>query len=202
MTTWAKSGCCKANTRFQPFFAYCAASAISRQKAKDNMNKISMMAITLAMSGCASVPSTKDIPAVTNFDASRYMGTWHEIARLPKWFERDLGDVTATYALDGETLQVTNRGTRNGKASVSTAVGHFAGDTDVGEFRVSFFRPFYGDYRIIWLSPGYDLALVTSSDRSALWILSREKNLPAERLDALIKIARDWRFNTAALEFP
>jgi len=166
------------------------------------MDKISIMAITLAMAGCTSIPSTRDIPAVRNFDASRYMGVWHEVARLPKWYERDMTDVTATYALDGETLHITNSGMRNGERKRVTAVGHFAGDPSVGEFRISFFRPFYGDYRIIWLSPGYDLALVTSSDRSALWILSREKNPPAGRLDALIKIARDWRFNTAALEFP
>jgi len=166
------------------------------------MKNISMMAITLAMAGCAGIPSTKDLPAVTDFDAPRYMGTWHEIARLPKWFERDLHGVTATYALDGDTLQVTNRGTRNGKATISTAVGHFAGEPDVGEFRISFFRPFYGDYRIIWLSPEYDLAMVTSSDRSSLWILARDKHLPPDRRNALVKLAHDWHFDTDALEFP
>jgi len=166
------------------------------------MEKISMMAITLALAGCASVPSTQDIPAVTNFDVGRYMGVWHEIARLPKWFERDLCDVTAAYELDGDTLKVTNTGYRDGEKKVSTAIGHFAGEKDVGEFRVSFFRPFYGDYRIIWLSSDYDLAMVTSSDRSSLWILARDRNVPTARLDKLIQLARQWRFDTAALEYP
>jgi len=165
------------------------------------MDKISMMAITLAMAGCASVPSTRDIPAVTDFDATRYMGAWHEIARLPQWYEDGMSGVTAVYALDGETLRITNFGVRDGKLKFSTAVGHFAGEKDVGEFRISFFRPFYGDYRIIWLSPGYDLAMVTSSDRSSLWILARDRNLTAERRNALIKLAHDWNFDTAALEF-
>jgi len=166
------------------------------------MNKISMMAMTLAMAGCASVPSTKDIPAVTNFDAARYMGVWHEIARLPKWFERGMTAVSTVYALDGETLRVHNFGVRDGEMKHSTAVGHFAGEKDVGEFRISFFRPFYGDYRIIWLSPEYDLAMVTSSDRSSLWILARDKRLPLERRDALVKLAHDWGFDTSAFEFP
>ncbi len=54
------------------------------------------------------------------------MGVWHEIARLPKWFERDLDNVTATYALINGKLRITNRGFRNGEEKVSTAVGHFA----------------------------------------------------------------------------
>ena len=129
------------------------------------------------------------------------MGTWHEIARLPKWFERGLDSVTATYALEDGTLKITNRGWRDGE-KVSTAVGRFAGPADEGAFRVSFFRPFYGDYRIIWLSPKYDLALVTGGDRSSLWILSRTATVSAEHRDALVKMASDWGFDVSKLEYP
>ena len=130
------------------------------------------------------------------------MGVWHEIARLPKWFERGLDNVTATYALEGDMLKIDNRGFRGGKEVVSTAVGKFAGATDEGAFRVSFFRPFYGDYRIIYLSPDYDLAVVTGGDRSSLWILAREKDLSPEQKDRLVQMARVWGFDTNALEYP
>ena len=158
--------------------------------------------IVCSGTGCTSIPSTDDIPVVKGFDAVRYMGTWHEIARLPKWFERDLENVTATYELDGDALKVTNRGWRDGEMQVSTAVGHFAGPSYEGAFRISFFRPFYGDYRIIWLSPDYDLALVTGGDRSSLWILARTSTIPAERRDALVKMASDWGFDVSKLEYP
>ena len=167
------------------------------------MNKRHLIfSLLLAAFGCTSVPSTDDIPVVREFDATRYMGTWHEIARLPKWFERDLDNVTATYELDGDTLKITNRGWRNGEEKVSTAVGYFAGPTDEGAFRISFFRPFYGDYRIIWLSPQYDLALVTGSDRSSLWILSRAATIPDEQRDVLVKMASNWNFDVSKLEYP
>ncbi|MCQ2389463.1 MAG: lipocalin family protein [Kiritimatiellae bacterium] len=152
--------------------------------------------------GCASAASARDVPVVKNFDAARYMGTWHEIARLPKWFERDLDNVTATYAIEGGMLRITNRGFRNGREKVSTAVGRFAGPPDEGAFRVSFFRPFYGDYRIVWLSPDYDLALVTGGDKSSLWILSREKRLRPERRVELVELAARWGFDVAKLEYP
>ena len=164
--------------------------------------KFTILPMLVALFGCSTVPSTDDIPVVKGFDAARYMGVWHEIARLPKWFERDLDNVTATYALEGGTLKITNRGWRDGKEKVSTAVGHFSDKTDEGAFRISFFRPFYGDYRIIWLSPDYDLALVTGEDRSSLWILARDKDLSAERRATLVRMASDWGFDVSKLEYP
>ena len=165
------------------------------------MRGIFLMALAL-VTGCATSRPTDDIPVVRNFDAARYMGVWHEIARLPKWFERGLDNVTATYSLEGDRLKIVNRGFRGSKEVVSTAVGKFAGATDEGAFRVSFFRPFYGDYRIIYLSLDYDLAVVTGSDRSSLWILSRKKAVPSEQKDQLVQMARVWGFDTTALEYP
>ena len=164
--------------------------------------KLTILPVLVALFGCSTVPSTDDIPVVKGFDAARYMGVWHEIARLPKWYERNMVHVSAEYALDGETLRIKNSGWRNGERKVSTAVGYFAGPADEGAFRISFFRPFYGDYRIIWLSPDYDLVLVTGEDRSSLWILARTATISAERRDALVKMASDWGFDVSKLEYP
>ena len=158
--------------------------------------------LAVAFMGCAAGKSSRDIPVVKGFEAARYMGVWHEIARLPKWFERDLDNVTATYAMVDGKLRITNRGLRNGEEKVSTAVGRFAGSADEGAFRISFFRPFYGDYRIIWLSQDYDLALVTGDDRSSLWILARDKDLQSARREALVEMAARWGFDVSALEYP
>ena len=164
--------------------------------------KFSILPALFAACGCSTVSSTDDIPVVKGFDAARYMGTWHEIARLPKWYERDMIHVSAAYSLDGDTLRIKNRGWRDGEMKVSTAVGHFAGPSDEGAFRISFFRPFYGDYRIIWLSPDYDLAVVTGEDRSSLWILARTVPIPAESRDRLVKFAADLGFDVSKLEVP
>ena len=164
--------------------------------------KSTILPMLFAACGCSTVPSTDDIPVVKGFDAARYMGTWHEIARLPKWYERDMVHVSAEYSLDGDTLRIRNRGWRDGEMKVSTAVGHFAGPSDEGAFRISFFRPFYGDYRIIWLSPDYDLAVVTGEDRSSLWILARTVPISAKSRDRLVKFAADLGFDVSKLEYP
>ena len=48
----------------------------------------------------------------------------------------------------------------------------------------------------------YDLAVVTGSDRSSLWILSRKKAVPSEQKGQLVQMARVWGFDTTALEYP
>lgn len=153
------------------------------------------------MMGCTSVPSNEDLSAVADFDASRYMGVWHEVARLPQWFQRGMTDVTATYSLEGDMLRIVNEGTRDGIRKTAEAKGYFAGEPTVGLFRVTFFWPFYSDYKILWISPEYDLALVTSEDRNSLWILAR--SLPVDRacLQKLRDRAESMGFDISRLEW-
>ena len=161
-----------------------------------------LLLATLGFVGCASLGSKNTLPVVKNFDVGRFLGAWHEIARLPQRYERGLVRVTATYELDGEKLKITNRGFRDDEEVVATAVGCFAGRHDEGAFRISFFRPFYGDYRILWLSPEYDQAIVSGGDHSSLWILSRTPKLPQEKLDVLVEQAARWGFDVSKLEYP
>ena len=157
----------------------------------------------LLLTGCRSSQSTEMIPAVRGFQLERYLGTWYEIARLPHTFERGMTEVSAVYTLEKNgNVQVVNSGVKNGAHRSIQGTAHFKGETSVGELRVSFFRPFYGDYRIIALSPDYSYAIVTSSTRDYLWILAREKKLPEEKLKQLLEQIRAWGFDTTKLEYP
>ncbi|MGE4563382.1 MAG: lipocalin family protein [Victivallaceae bacterium] len=155
--------------------------------------------------GCTGnkAPSTAHIPAVEAFSASDYMGTWYEIARLPHSFEKDMDEVTAqyTYRPDG-TVEVINSGVRAGKLRSIKGTAKFAGSQFVGELKVSFFWPFYGDYRIIYLEPNYRHAIVTSKTMDYLWILSRTPTVDSGTLQDLLAKADGWGFHTDDLEFP
>ena len=155
-------------------------------------------------SGCAA--STSDIPAVRDFELDRYLGRWYEIARLPHRFERGLDLVTAEYSLlpDG-TVKVVNSGVRDGETHRVTGRAGLKDPRAAkpeGELRVSFFRPFYGAYRIIELDPEYRYAVVTSSTRDYLWILSREPVMDKARLDAILDRLGGLGFEVDKLEFP
>jgi apolipoprotein D and lipocalin family protein len=157
----------------------------------------------LLTGGCTGVP--EGIEPVRGFDAERYLGTWHEIARLDHSFERGLEQVTATYSRRKDAgIAVLNRGFDPAKDVWKTAEGraYFKSDPDVASLKVSFFGPFYGGYHVFELDPEYRWAMISGPNRDYLWILARQPQLPAEILGDLITKAQAAGFETDALIFP
>ena len=97
---------------------------------------------------------------------------------------------------------MVNRGERDGEQHVAEGVARFKGSSDIGELEVSFFRPFYGDYRIIRLAPDYRYAVVTSATQDYLWILARTPQLPDQERKELVEYAKSLGFPIEKLEFP
>lgn len=166
--------------------------------------RIFLSLAALSLAGCA--PSSAHIPAVCDFDSARYMGKWYEIARLPHRFERGLERVTAEYsaAPDG-SITVVNRGMRGDEPRSITGkakLKHPEAQPPAGELRVSFFGPFYSDYRIIELPPDYRYAVVTGGTMDYLWILGRAPRLDAAELAGILRRLEALGFDVARLEYP
>ncbi len=109
----------------------------------------------------------------------KYLGDWYEIARFDHKFERGLNFCKANYSIreDGK-IQVLNTGIKNGKPKESKGKAKFTDNPRI--LRVSFFGPFYGDYRIMLLDPDYQWVLVGGSSEKYLWIMSRTPHLTEE----------------------
>lgn len=132
---------------------------------------------------------TVDNTPVASIELDRYLGTWYEIARFDHRFERGLTQPQAEYSLreDGK-ISVVNTGIKDGKEKRSTAV---AKTTDTPALlRVSFFRPFYGDYRVLLLDEDYQYALVGGSSDDFLWILARQPQLDEETKSLILAEAQ------------
>ena len=159
--------------------------------------------IAAALTGCAT---TSDIAAVRDFEPERYMGTWYEIARLPQYFERDMDEVRARYTLQSDgTIEVVNSGVRDGEPQSITGTAKLKSPKAkplTGELRVSFFWPFYSDYRIIELDPDYTVAVVTAGSRDYLWVLSRKPEMPQTELDGIVSRMKTLGFEVDKLEYP
>ena len=160
--------------------------------------------LAAVLSGCASAPI--GVRPVSGFELDKYLGVWHEIARLDHSFERGLVRVSAQYSRrpDGG-LRVVNRGFDPVKNEWKEVVGraYFTGDSTVGSLRVSFFRPFYGAYQIIDLDMReYRYAMVAGPSLAYLWILARDSELPEEITKKLVSKAGALGFETGKLIFP
>lgn len=139
---------------------------------------------------------------VNNFDLSKYLGKWYEIARYDTWFEKDMDRTQAFYSLNEDgTVRVENSGYDFNKNKWKTSVGKakFRGDKDVGELKVSFFGPFYSDYTILALDSEYKYSLVVGNTTDYLWILSRTKTIPEDVKNQFLSMAREFGFDTAKL---
>lgn len=160
------------------------------------------MVICLLLTGCVGIPD--GIKPIQDFTIQRYLGKWYEIARLDHSFERNLHYVTAEYSLRSDGgVKVLNRGFNTVSKTWNEAEGkaYFVADPDKGHLKVSFFGPFYGSYLIFDLGENYEYALVTSSNRSYFWLLSRTPVIQDTLKKEVIKQLTDLGFDTQALLF-
>lgn len=125
---------------------------------------------------------------VASFNLQRYLGEWYEIARYDHRFERGMSHVMAVYNLNANGgIDVRNSGWKNGTMKVSKGWAKYPNPaTNPGLLRVSFFRPFYSDYRVLLVSPNYDYALVGSKTAKYLWLLSRTPQLSEDKTAILL----------------
>lgn len=158
--------------------------------------------LVVLLTGCTSAP--KGIEPVQEFELSKYLGTWYEIARLDHSFERGLSNVTAEYTLrkDGG-VRVINRGysAEEGEWEQAEGKAYFVEDSDTGHLKVSFFGPFYGAYVVFNLDEDYQQSFVSGPDRSYLWFLSRTPTVSEADKQRFIQAARAKGFDTDELIF-
>jgi len=150
-----------------------------------------------------------DLTVVPSVDLEKYAGKWYEIARLPNRFQKDCaGDVTATYSLDEDGIEVVNR-CRKASGEIIEAKGRARLADRNGpnsKLEVRFAPPFlswlpfvWGDYWIIDLAPDYSYAVVGEPHRKYLWILSRRKKLDDATLERILTRIRERGYNTDKL---
>lgn len=147
------------------------------------MKKINSLSVLLyRLAGCSK--QTVDNSVVTEFDLNRFLGSWFEIARFNHKFERGLEKTKANYAIrkDGK-VDVVNTGIKDRKHSEANGIAKLT-DTP-GLLRVSFWRPFYSDYRVMLIDDAYQYALIGSGNDNYLWILSRTPHI-SDEVKALI----------------
>jgi apolipoprotein D and lipocalin family protein len=149
-----------------------------------------------------SVFGADSLPVFEKVDLNRYIGKWHEIARLPMFFQRNcVSDVTADYSLkpDGRIGVLNQCRQKDGTLSTARGTARVVDQSTNAKLKVSFFWPFSGDYWILDLGPNYEYAMVGEPRRKYLWILSRQPNLDEETYLKLVMKARLLGFDTSRL---
>ena len=142
------------------------------------MARIVRLAPVCLLAACASPPPA-DLPTVPAVDLGRYVGAWYEIALLPNRYQAQcVADTQAMYRQDDDLIRVRNRCRRaDGGIEEANGIARVVEGSGNARLRVSFFRPFYGDYWVLALDPEYRWVLVGEPSRRYGWILARTPTL-------------------------
>ncbi|GAU87487.1 ApoD1 [Ramazzottius varieornatus] len=123
----------------------------------------------------------QNVTVKSDFDASKYMGKWHEQKRYFVEYERGLKCVTAQYTALPDGVQVLNSGIKSSNGENSTALGEaiVPNAAEPAKLSVQFPRSPAGDLWIV--DTDYETYSVAYSCRNAgpfrlesAWLLSRK----------------------------
>jgi apolipoprotein D and lipocalin family protein len=162
---------------------------------------------SLVMVGCAKTATDRlglpELRTVPHVDLGRYLGNWYDIASFPQRFQRGCMGTVATYTLrrDGD-IDVLNRcrkGSLTGKEESAQGRARVVDRSTNAKLKVSFFRPFWGDYWIIDLGPNYEYAVVGHPSRDYLWILSRTPTMDGAVYEGILGRLRQQGYEVARL---
>lgn len=178
----------------------CGASRSQFRSSKDNrhgciLGCLVVLGIVAATIISCHSTTTVDNSTVNTLDLKRYLGQWYEVARFDHRFQRNMTQCTASYTMERDgTIKVQNRGMKNGKWKTSN--GKVKTTKNPGILRVSFFGPFYSDYRVLMVAPDYTYALIGGNSDDYLWILSRTPQLNDDTRNKLLLEARRRGYQT------
>ena len=161
----------------------------------------------LAMAGCAKTTTARlglpELRTVPRVDLQQYVGTWYDIASFPQRFQLGCTGTTATYTIRGDgEIDVFNRcrkGSLAGKEDSARGRARVVDRSTNAKLKVSFFRPFWGDYWIVDLGANYEYAVVGHPSRDYLWILSRTKTMDSAVYEGILGRLREQGYEVARL---
>ena len=157
-----------------------------------------LLAAVIPLTACSK---DFDNSTVKEFDLSRYLGVWYEIARYDHSFERGMDNTMAQYILqDDGTVVVLNTGWKGGKFKLAEGKAKYKDPAgDPGHLRVSFFLFFYSDYNVMMVDENYQISLVGSKAEKYLWILSRTPVPDPDLLRMVLDEAKQRGYDTSQL---
>lgn len=160
----------------------------------------SLIVLLLVASCYAKCPN---VPVVSPFDVSEYLGIWYEIATTPTsldTFERNCYCTRANYTLeDNGNVSVQNScnlGSTSGPLSVANGTAYIEDPTQPAKLSVTFGSPFLAPYWVI-INEDYESAVVWSCVSVGLinveymWVLSRDNTMSQQQYDMLTQQAAD-----------
>lgn len=174
------------------------------------LSTLVMATLGLALTSCSSTaPLVNPTPTPAKVDLQRYLGRWHEVARLPMPFQKADEAAIAEYGVNADgTVSVHNIAIRpDGSQHDIRGYAKVLNPPQNTKLAVRFstwFGPLIpvpkeGNYWILHVDDRYQEAIVGTPDRKYLWLLARNATISDARYNALVAKAKNLGFDVARL---
>jgi len=166
---------------------------------------LSSACLALLTAACAT-PSDNRPPLAlaSHVDLPRFMGDWYVIASIPTVFEKAVHNARDTYELNSDgTIATTftfNAGADDGPVRRISSTGHVLDPESNAVWGQQYIWPFKADYRISYVSPGYDVTVIARAKRDHVWIMARSPVLPDAELARLTAFVAAQGYDVSKLE--
>jgi len=156
---------------------------------------------TLLLHGCqASLPPVETVDRV---DLPRFMGDWYVIANIPTWLEEGAHNAVESYRLDGDGTIATTFTFRDGGFDGPQKKYHprgFVRDAASNAvWGMQFVWPFKADYRVIHLTPDYQVTAIGRNPRDYVWLMARTPDLAPERYREAVAVIEAAGYDVSKL---
>lgn len=132
-------------------------------------------------------------------DLERYLGDWHVIAHIPYFLERGKVATLDRYVArpDGrmDNIYLFRKGSFDAPEQQWRGISWVHDHNTNAEWRVQFIWPFRAIYQVIDLDPDYRWAVVGHPSRNYLWVLARDRSLPAAVYQGILARAADQGYD-------
>ena len=149
----------------------------------------------LLWAGCAAT-THPPITTMPHVDLPRFMGDWYVIANIPTTIEEGAHNAVESYRMDDDGSIATTFTFRKDAFDGPKREYHprgFVTDTATNAtWGMQFVWPFRGDYRIVYVDPGYNRTIIGRQKRDYVWIMARTPALSeADYKDLVEKVTAE-----------
>lgn len=151
----------------------------------------------LLLSACAGTPPNPNpaaaLPQQTAayVDLDRFLGRWYVIANIPYFAERGKVRAYVEYSRGEDGLLNDFYWSAEDfiePLSLKRGVARVVDTQTNARWEVSFLRPVWADYLILYVDPEYRYAVIGHPSRNYAWIFSREARMTDERYEQLLSV--------------
>ena len=162
-----------------------------------------LLIVSLIMLNACQTTPTDPIEVASPLDLDRFMGQWYVIANIPTFPEKGAYNAIEAYRRAGPNEIATTFTFRkdgpDGELKTMTPTG-FVSDENPAIWKMRFLWPFKADFRVLYVSPDYQTAIVGRQKRDYLWIMARSPELDASVYQHLRDTAKERGYSLEKLQ--